>query len=103
MTLRWDLMEPEWLDRSVVWIEAHGHHPYVLAEDWEAAQLRRDYGAANTVARLDWTPIVTLRGGTIRLYDAVRRTTGPPPADLSEAPRSLACPAPARMQPFAWR
>ena len=102
MTIRWDQMETEWLDRSVAWIAGHGHHPYLLLEDWEAAQLRRDFGAANVVARLDWTPILSLRHGTIRLYDALDRTNAAPSVELPETARSLSCPEPVTLAAFAF-
>ena len=27
LTLRWDVGDPAWLDRTVDWLAAHGHHP----------------------------------------------------------------------------
>jgi hypothetical protein len=73
MTVRWNRMDPEWLDRAVTWLDVHGHHPYILVEDWEVPRLTEKYGPANVVARLGWAPIVTLRNGAIRLYDATNR------------------------------
>src|SRR5207244_367584 len=35
MTLRFDLLDEAWLDRAADWMAAHGHHPYILLEEWE--------------------------------------------------------------------
>jgi len=85
LTLRWDVGDPAWLDRTVDWLSAHGHHPYFVLEPGEAAELRARYGPQNLSARLEWTPMVSFRGGAVTMYDAVRRerggaTASPPPS-----------------------
>ena len=57
----------------VDWLAANGHHPYLVLEPQEIAELRTRFGASNAVARLDWTPLVVFRHGGVTLYDAVRR------------------------------
>jgi hypothetical protein len=79
LTLRWDVGDPAWLDRTVEWLAAHGHHPYFVVEEPEIAALRSQYGAANASARLDWTPMVSFRGGAVQMFDAVRRERGRSP------------------------
>ena len=73
LTLRWDVGDPAWLDRTVEWLAAHGHHPYFVLEPQEVAELRARYGHRNAAARLDWTPMVSFRGGAVAMYDGVRR------------------------------
>jgi hypothetical protein len=73
LTLRWDMGDPRWLDRTIDWLAAHGHHPYFVLEPQEVDELRAKYGPANASARLDWTPMVSFRGGAITMYDGVRR------------------------------
>jgi hypothetical protein len=73
LTLRWDVGDPAWFDRTVEWLAAHGHHPYFVLEPQEVDELRARYGRANASARLDWTPMVSFRGGAITMYDGVRR------------------------------
>ena len=73
LTLRWDVGDPAWLDRTVDWLATHGHHPYFVLEPQEVADLRTRYGPTNVSARLEWTPMVSFRGGGITMYDGVRR------------------------------
>ena len=73
LTLRWDVGDPAWLDRTVEWLAAHGHHPYFVLEPQEIGELRTRYGPRNASARLDWTPMVSFRGGAVTMYDGVRR------------------------------
>jgi hypothetical protein len=79
LTLRWDVGDPAWLDRTVEWLAAHGHHPYFVLEDAEIEGLRARYGQANAAARLDWTPMVVFRAGAVKMYDAIGRDRGAPP------------------------
>ena len=65
LTLRWDTGDVAWLDRTVEWLAAHGHHPYFVLEPQEIVQLRARYGPSNASARLDWTPLVSFRGGNV--------------------------------------
>jgi hypothetical protein len=88
LTLRWDVGDPAWLDRTVEWLAAHGHHPYFVLEPQEVDALRARSGPTNMSARLDWPPMVSFRGGAITMYDGVRRdrnapTVSQPPARMS--------------------
>jgi hypothetical protein len=76
LTLRWDVGDPAWLDRTVEWLAAHGHHPYFVVEPQEIEELRARFGPANASARLDWTPMVSFRNGAVTMYDGVRRERG---------------------------
>jgi hypothetical protein len=76
LTLRWDVGDPAWLDRTVDWLASHGHHPYFVVEEAEIATLREKYGAANASARLDWTPMVSFRDGAVTMFDAINREPG---------------------------
>ena len=84
LTLRWDVGDVAWLDRTVAWLAANGHHPYFVLEPQEIAELRARYGPSNSVARLDWTPMVVFRGGAVAMYDALRREKGGAPVAQPE-------------------
>ena len=73
LTLRWDWLDPEWLDRAVEWLTARGHHVYILLEAPEVDPFRARFGRADAIGRLDWVPLVTFRGRSIQLHDAEHR------------------------------
>ena len=93
LTLRWDVGDPAWLDRTVDWLAAHGHHPYFVLEPQEVDELRARYGPTNMSARLDWAPMVSFRGGAITMYDGVRRDRNVPAVSQPPARTSHECPA----------
>lgn len=39
-TIRYDLLDPQWLDRTVDWLEGHGYEPYFLLDREELAPAR---------------------------------------------------------------
>ena len=84
LTLRWDVGDVAWFDRTVEWLAAHGHHPYFVLEPREVQDLRARYGRLNALARLDWAPLVTFRGGNVVMYDAVSRDRSGPPMVQTE-------------------
>ena len=86
LTLRFDVLDPAWLDRAVEWCAHNGHHPYFLIEDWERPAFERRFAAGNAHGRLQMAPVLAYRAhlipGTILLYDPLRPdgpTLRPPP------------------------
>jgi len=78
MTLRWDMFQRGTIDDALVWLDASGHHPYLLVEAWEADLFRTRYGRTDEAARLGWAPIATLEAAsTIHLYDLADRRNPP--------------------------
>jgi len=71
LTLRYDQLDPVWLDRAVAFLQANGRHPYVVLEDGEVEPFRLRFGSRNRVGRLDWRPFATLPSPYIAVYDAV--------------------------------
>lgn len=98
LTVRWDVGDPAWFDRMVEWLAARGHHPYIVVEDAEIDALRARAAAVSRIARLDWTPTVTFRGGQVKLFDPLRRESTAPAVAQSESHAIDAC-APARTVP----
>lgn len=60
-TIRFDVLDPAWLDRAVTWLDSRGRHPYILVEDSEHPLFSARYGRANALGHLAFTP--TLRPG----------------------------------------
>jgi hypothetical protein len=95
-TLRFDFLDPAWLDRAVAWLAAEGRHPYVLVEDWEQPLLEARFPESE-LATLSFPPVLTWHSkytpGDVRLYDPFRRdgsTVDPGPAIEDSLPRSAA-------------
>ncbi|MFI5178168.1 MAG: glycosyltransferase family 39 protein [Vicinamibacterales bacterium] len=71
LTLRYDQLDPVWLDRAVAFLQANGRHPYVVLEGSEVEPFRQRFGSSNRVGRLDWRPFATLTSPYIAVYDAI--------------------------------
>jgi hypothetical protein len=70
MSLRYDLLDPDWLDRSVAWLAAHGAHPYLLVNDWELPQFLARFQTQHAVARVHEPPMFAYQSaGRIFLFD----------------------------------
>lgn len=61
-TLRWDLLHPEWLERSLAFLRTNGYHPLLVLEEWEQPLFRERFGAHTQLAALDWQPAATYSG-----------------------------------------
>jgi hypothetical protein len=85
LTLRFDQLDPAWLDRAVAFLEANGRHPIIVLEDGEVDLFRQRFAAASETGRLDWTPIGEFEDGRVRIYDAVKRVTGTQPLAIANA------------------
>jgi hypothetical protein len=62
LTLRYDLLAPEWLDRAVAILRANGQHAYVVLDEWEEPAFRERFGPVSPAGRLDWQPVVEIAG-----------------------------------------
>jgi hypothetical protein len=99
-TLRFDLLNEEWLDRATEWLARQGRHPYVLVEDFEMPMFTSRF-AGNRVADLGASPVLAYRAyqisGTVYLFDLLRRegpTVAPPPIKDPRPRCPLPAPAP---------
>lgn len=78
MTLRYDILDPDWLDRAVEWMTAHGVHVYAVVDEWELADFKKRFADQHLIRVLD-TPIVEHHAGsTAFIYDLSQ-----PPAPLT--------------------
>lgn len=76
MTLRYDQMDPDWLDRGVTWLTEHGAHPYLLVEDWELPQWKDRFADASMLGRMNMAVVFELQWPTrIWLYDLAKAPT----------------------------
>lgn len=80
-TVVWDVLHPEWLDRSVEFVRARGYEPFLLFEGQEE-QVFRERFRSSAVGALDWPPAAEIMS-QVRIYrpadrGAYRRGSAPP-------------------------
>jgi hypothetical protein len=99
MTLRYDLLEPQWLDRAVAWLSDRGVRSYALLDDWEVKEFRQRFPGQARLSQLD-VPVF-IYSGTVstHFYDLTRPTSERRPTetivDRFDGPRfPLPAPAP---------
>ncbi len=70
VTLRWDLLDPAWLDRALADLASRGRTPYLVLEAWEETAFRDRFWHASEFGRLDWPPAAEVGGAVrVRVYD----------------------------------
>jgi hypothetical protein len=80
--LRYDVLDPAWLDRAVAWLQAHHIHPYLVLDDWERIDFQHRFASQNTLGRLTYSPFIVSESGiTTSLYDLQ------PGSGIAPAPR----------------
>ena len=53
LTLRWDLIDSGWLDRSIAFMIEEGYEPYLLLDEWEMPQFRQHFANQQAVRAAD--------------------------------------------------
>ena len=70
LTMRYDILDSDWLDRAVAWLAERGVRSYLLVEEWELPQFRERFAAEQTVEYTKMSPVFIYRGpATVLLYD----------------------------------
>lgn len=83
MTIRYDMLDRDWLDRGVGWLNARGVRVYALLEDWEIEPFVTRFTGERLVGRLESPAMLENPAGpTIRLYDL----SSPVPLAVSPTP-----------------
>ena len=99
LTLRFDLLDEAWLDRTVAWLAARNRPAYFLLEDWELPRFEARFASGNRLGRIAMAPVLAYRAhlipGQIYLFDP-RRPDGP-----TERPQPLTDPRPRCAPPVA--
>jgi hypothetical protein len=77
-TLRYDMLEPEWLDRSIAWLDERGFHPYVLLEEHEVEDFQRRFERQRAGRLTRSNPLFRYEGlGTVLLFDLLEENHAP--------------------------
>lgn len=66
--LVWAGLDPQWLDRSLTWLDEHGHPPFILVESWEEPAFRARFGDRSDIGKLDWPPKYEV-DRVVRIFD----------------------------------
>ncbi len=70
VTIRYDMLQSDWIDRSIQYLSLHGIHAYLVVEDWEIPDVRQAFEGTAAAARLDDVPLFIFHGSnTVRMYD----------------------------------
>jgi hypothetical protein len=71
ITLRWDLLPADSLDRAIRQLNALGYRPYILLDHTEEAGFTARFAARNAAGKLDWRPVADLKGRytDVRIYN----------------------------------
>lgn len=72
LTLRYDVLDPGWLDRTVDYLRSVGRRPYFVLDGQEVDAFRQRFGGRNRLGALDWPPLATL-GSIVAVYDPIDR------------------------------
>ncbi len=105
MTIRFDQMDPEWLDQAVAWLDARGVRAYAVLDESERAYFERRFAGQRSAAL---GPPIVVWGGrpSTYLYDLSRppaSTAMPVEIDLRPERFHIAAPARAPRWPFGSR
>ena len=74
LTVRYDSLPPDSLDRAMELLRARGFRPYFLLEAWEEPAFRDRFARTSTAGRLDWRPAKKWTSpAPVALYDPANR------------------------------
>jgi hypothetical protein len=89
MTLRYEALDAQWLDRAIEWLRDNGVHPYILLDDAEHQPFIEKFGPANVAGKLDLAVVLEYRNRyrmSTFLYDPLQTSK------LSRQPLIVAAP-----------
>jgi hypothetical protein len=79
------------LDEALLSLERAGLRPFILLEDWEEPQFKRQFGSSSVAGRLAWRPYARLADpGGVNIYDP-KQANDAAPHDLATIPPPGAC------------
>ena len=102
MSLRYDYLDGDWLDRAIDWLQAHDVHPYLLVNDWEVPRVRDRFSTQRYARLLDRQPMFTYdSAATIFLFDlAPGESSSPVSARLADVTEQIRDAEPVTMPPW---
>ena len=68
LTLRYDWLPPNWLDKALSVLREQGYRPFIVLDTWEVLEFRQRFGQDSNIGRLPNPPVAELDGG-VMVYD----------------------------------
>jgi hypothetical protein len=65
LTLRYDVLAPEWLERALTLMQSQGYRPYFVLEEQEVPIFRDRFQDSSALGRLDWPAAAELKEGPV--------------------------------------
>jgi hypothetical protein len=78
LTMRWDLLGPEWWPRAVDVLVERGYRPYLLVSSYEEAQLRQHFGLSSEIDAPGTLVAEMSAPEPFRIYDPLRQVSAAP-------------------------
>jgi hypothetical protein len=99
LTLKYDVLDPEWLDRTVDYLQSIGRRPYFVLDGPEVEAFKARFGKASRLGALAWPPMATR--GSIAVYDPIDQRPGSTPIAIAQTsiPRGEWCDLPQTAPP----
>jgi hypothetical protein len=103
MTMRYDLLDQQWLDRAIAWLSARGAHPYLLVNDWEIPQFVARFPSQQSVALIRRPPLFTFERAGMFLFDLAPADGPTKGARITDVNVDLRSVRPAPAPQVAWQ
>jgi hypothetical protein len=103
-TLRYDILEPDWLDRAVAWLTERGVHVYAVLDEFHAAECKRRFAGQRLAAAFDRPVLVYEPAGTALFDLSTPPDAGNEPIVISKAFDDVpGCDPPFKLPPLVLR
>jgi hypothetical protein len=104
ITLRYDLLHPEWLDRAVAWLTARGVRVYAVLDRRQADEVKTRFNTQHTATALDRPFLIYEPAGTALFDLSQPRDPALPPEVITEAfPDAPHCDPPLTLLPLVFK
>lgn len=84
LTMRYDALDPAWLDRALEYLRTAGYEPYFLLQEWEVPIFKERFAGQKSVAALDARPIAITPGPATLIYNTGQWAAVTPPVVIAE-------------------
>ena len=101
LTLKYDVLDPAWLDRTIEHLQSIGRRPYFVLDGGEVDAFRLRFAGSSALGALDWPPLATFESA-VAIYDPIDRRPGSRPVAFprTSGPRDGLCDPPQSWPPL---